>query len=121
LKVLVVENSSRDGSTGMVRRVFLQVKLVENTTNPGFSRAANQGVARSAGRYVLLLKPDTETLPCTLESMVRFLDADPKAGAAPFVLCRASGREILLEGGPGQGRGARAFPGWGHAVLPQER
>ena len=77
-----MDNASTDGSAQMVRERFPWVRLIENRENVGFARASNQAIRDSAGRYVLLLNPDTEVKPGALETLVRFMDAHSKAGAA---------------------------------------
>ena len=59
-EILVVDNCSQDGSPEMVKRLYPEVRLIENGTNQGFSKANNQAIAQSKGRYILLLNPDTE-------------------------------------------------------------
>ncbi len=81
-EVWVVDNASSDGSTQVVHERFPQVRLIENRENVGFARANNQAVRESMGRYVLLLNPDTEVKPGALETLVRFMDDHPEAGAA---------------------------------------
>jgi GT2 family glycosyltransferase len=49
-EVIVVDNASTDGSADRVARDFPQVQLIRNTTNVGFTRANNQGLATSRGR-----------------------------------------------------------------------
>ena len=96
--VWVVDSDSGDGSPAMVRERFPWVNLIESD-NVGFSRGNNvalrQIVARSESssgpRFVLLLNPDTEVSPTALASMVAFLDAHPKAGAAGPKLIRPDG------------------------------
>jgi len=81
-EVWVVDNVSIDGSANMVRAHFPWVRLVENRENVGFGRANNQAIRKSEGRYVLLLNPDTEVKPGALETLVRFMEVHPQAGAA---------------------------------------
>lgn len=81
-EVWVVDNASTDGSNELVRRRFPQVRLVENTDNLGFAGGNNQAIRASAGRYVLLLNPDTEVKSGALETLVRFMEEQPQAGAA---------------------------------------
>ncbi|MDH7480866.1 MAG: glycosyltransferase family 2 protein [Armatimonadota bacterium] len=80
MEVIVVDNASVDGSQEMVEREFPQVKLIKNTSNLGFSRAANIGIKASKGRYILLLNPDSEVQPGALSVLVKFADSNPRAG-----------------------------------------
>lgn len=81
-EVIVVDNNSVDGSQQMLREKFQdQITLIENTDNPGFSKANNQGIRIAKGRYVLLLNPDTIVEATTFSKCLEFMDARPKAGA----------------------------------------
>jgi N-acetylglucosaminyl-diphospho-decaprenol L-rhamnosyltransferase len=80
-EVFVVDNASRDGSVQMVRERFPQVHLIENAENRGFAPANNQAVPLTRGRYVMMLNPDTKVRAGALETLVRFMDAHPRAGA----------------------------------------
>ena len=80
-EVIVIDNHSADESGKMVREKFPGAMLIENVENVGFSRANNQGIRISGGRYVLLLNPDTVISEDTLVKTVSFMDEHPNAGA----------------------------------------
>jgi GT2 family glycosyltransferase len=90
-EIIVVDNASADDSVGMIKTRFPHVTLIENSGNPGFAQANNQAIARSGGRYVLLLNPDTVVLPDALDKLVDFMDRHPRAGAAGSRLFSADG------------------------------
>ena len=79
-EVIVVDNGSADGSRGMVAKDFPRAKLMANPDNRGFATANNQGINAAAGRYVLLLNSDTAVEPGSLQALVGFADAHPRAG-----------------------------------------
>jgi N-acetylglucosaminyl-diphospho-decaprenol L-rhamnosyltransferase len=79
-EIIVVDNSSSDGSQEMVREQFAHVRLIASETNLGFARANNLGIASSTGRYLLLLNPDAEVGRGALEAMVTYMDAHPDIG-----------------------------------------
>lgn len=81
-EVFVVDNASRDGSAGLVRDRFPNVKLIENKENRGFGAANNQALPACSGRYIVLLNPDTTVGPRTFLTMVRFMDSHGKVGLA---------------------------------------
>ncbi|CAG0946962.1 N-acetylglucosaminyl-diphospho-decaprenol L-rhamnosyltransferase [Anaerolineae bacterium] len=81
IEVFVVDNASRDGSAAMVRERFPAVRLIENSENRGFAAANNQAFIETRRRYVMMLNPDTQLKPGALETLVRFMDANPRAGA----------------------------------------
>ena len=91
-EIIVVDNASGDDSVGYVGTTFPEVKLVRNTHNHGFARACNQGVAVSAGDFVLFLNPDTECKPGSLTSLVRVLQNDRAIGTVGPRLLAEDGR-----------------------------
>jgi GT2 family glycosyltransferase/glycosyltransferase involved in cell wall biosynthesis len=80
VEVIVVDNASRDGSAGLVRERFPQVKLIENVHNYGFPRGCNQGLRAASGRYLFFLNPDAKLEPGALSKLVGFLEQQPEAG-----------------------------------------
>jgi N-acetylglucosaminyl-diphospho-decaprenol L-rhamnosyltransferase len=78
--VVVVDNASSDDSVAAIRSGFPTVQIIANATNIGFAAANNQGIRASTGRYVLLLNSDTLAAPGSLEVLVAFADAHPRAG-----------------------------------------
>ncbi len=58
LEVIVVDNSSFDGSAEAIAEKYPQIKLVVNKKNTGFARANNQGMGLANGEYLLLLNSD---------------------------------------------------------------
>lgn len=91
VETFVVDNVSSDGSVEHVRQHFPWVRVIENRSNAGFAAANNQAIARSRGRYVLLLNPDTRILPGALRQLIDFLEANPHAGAAGSRLLNPDG------------------------------
>jgi GT2 family glycosyltransferase/glycosyltransferase involved in cell wall biosynthesis len=81
VEVTVVDNGSADGSQAMLREQFPEVQLIQNDANMGLSRASNQGIAASRGRYLLLLNNDTLVDGHSLDSLVEFLNTHPDAAA----------------------------------------
>ena len=79
--VWVVDNASTDGSPDLLRSKYPQVHLIVNARNEGFAAASNLGIARSAGRYILLLNSDAQVGPGALAAMIDFMEAHPFAGA----------------------------------------
>ena len=84
-EIIVIDNASGDRSVGKIQAAFSDIVLIENKTNLGFSKANNQGIRRSRGRYILLLNNDTVVLPNALEAMVGVLKRSADIG---IVGCR---------------------------------
>ena len=91
-EVWVVDNDSIDDSAEMVAQEFPDVHLIRNKDNKGLAAATNQGLEKSAGRYVMALNSDTVMMPDTLDKLVKFMDQHPDVGAA-------TPRLVLPDGG----------------------
>jgi GT2 family glycosyltransferase len=81
LDVIVVDNSSTDGTRELVESHFPQARVV-TSPNRGFAYGNNRGIEHARGRYVLLLNPDTEILKGSFGELVGLLDAAPAVGLA---------------------------------------
>jgi len=91
VEAIVVDNHSADGSVEMVRTRFPSVKLIPNDQNNGFSKANNQGIRESRGRYILLLNPDTLLWENTLSATYDYMEKHPEVGCAGIKPFTASG------------------------------
>lgn len=80
LEILVVDNASSDGSALVAHDQGEAVRLIVNTTRQGFAANNNCAIRLSAGRYVLILNPDTVTPMGALSQLVRYMDTYPKVG-----------------------------------------
>ena len=81
-EVSLVDNASKDGTATMVKKKFPKVALIVNDRNVLFTKAHNQNLRGTRGKYFLLLNDDTYIPPLALEKMVDFLEAHPEIGAA---------------------------------------
>jgi len=101
-EIILVDNASVDGTVEEVRNRFPMVHTIANDQNVGFSRANNQGIHISKGRYVLLLNSDTVVEDKTIETMVHFMDEHKDVGI--------SGCKLILPDGSLDEACKRGFP-----------
>ncbi len=87
VQVIVVDNSSTDGTREIVERGFPQATVV-TSPNRGFAYGNNRGIEQAHARYVLLLNPDTEVLEGTFGELVTILDSRPEIGLAGAIQLR---------------------------------
>ncbi|MFQ5655772.1 MAG: glycosyltransferase family 2 protein [Planctomycetota bacterium] len=80
LEVIVVDNSSADGSAGAIVEGFPQVRFIESAENIGFAGANNLAATNARGEFLLLLNPDTLVLPGAVEKILSFARSNPEAG-----------------------------------------
>jgi len=107
-EIVVVDNASTDGTPDMVRKHFPVATLVALEENRGFAAANNLALAQARGAAVLLLNPDAELLPGSLDALWRALYAAPHVGMA--------GALLLNPDGSVQSAGYR-FPGLTQVLL----
>lgn len=101
-EIFLVDNNSSDGTVEAVKAKFQDVRIIENKENVGFSKANNQAINLSNGRYILLLNSDTIVKDRTLDTMVRFMDEYADVGA--------SGCKVILPDGSLDKACHRGFP-----------
>lgn len=79
-EVIVVDNGSRDGTPGFIRRQYPRVTVLENEANAGAAAARNRGIERARGSWIM-------SLDCDVVLREDFLAAARKAAeaAAPDV------------------------------------
>jgi len=91
MEVWVVDNGSTDGSDAAAVERFPETKFVQNKVNVGFAKANNQALNTAAGRYYLLLNPDTQVSKGAVEKLISFMNAHPEAGGAGAQLINSDG------------------------------
>ena len=99
--VIVIDNASTDRSEQPAASMGDRVKLRRNTTNLGFARAINQGLAQTHSESVLVLNPDCRLLPGALPVLEVQLARHPDcAVAGPQMLDDDGGIQGSVRGDP---------------------
>lgn len=99
--VVLVDNSSTDGSAERVNESLPEVKVLQMGRNAGFAAACNRGVAAGRSEFVFLLNPDARIVSGTADEIGRaFGYADRVAIVAPRI----------EDGGGNAVASARRFP-----------
>lgn len=101
-EIILVDNASSDGSQQQFNEELQDCKFIFNENNLGFSKANNQGIHISKGRYILLLNSDTEIQSNTIQVMLSYMESHPDVGA--------SGCKLLLSNGELDDTCKRGFP-----------
>jgi GT2 family glycosyltransferase len=102
VEAIVVDNASTDGSAAAVTNEFPQVTVLREPANMGYGRAANIGLERCRGRFVLLLNPDVTLDPQAVGRLADFLLTRQDAGAV--------GPRIVMPDGTLDPDARRSFP-----------
>jgi O-antigen biosynthesis protein len=93
-EVIVVDNNSADGSQQMLAERFPQVTFIANSSNLGFAKANNQAIRRAAGRYLLLLNPDTVVQEDTFSECLSYMESHPDVGCLGVKMIDGKGRYL---------------------------
>jgi hypothetical protein len=107
-EIIVVDNASADGTAEYVAAKHPGVRVIRRAENGGLSRALNEGVAVSSGRYVMALNPDTRIAHDAITRLAEYLRACPDVGVV--------GPKLLDDDGSLQ-LSCRAFPGYATAFF----
>jgi len=102
VRVVIVDNASRDGSVGFIRQHFPDCILVANAVNVGFGRANNQALEFADAPFVLLLNADAFVLPDTLTKSLSYMKSHDRCGVLGARLVDEEGKTLWSRG--------RSFP-----------
>lgn len=90
-EVIVVDNGSTDGARDRLGDLVERIDWIDNEANLGFARAANRGLRRARGRYVLFLNPDAVSHPGAVAAAIAALEGDPSIGLVSVAIRDESG------------------------------
>jgi len=79
-EIIVVDNNSGDSLDKILAKEYPAVKFVQNKKNSGMGAGNNLGLKMSAGKYVVIMNPDTVAFPETFTEMYDFMEANPRVG-----------------------------------------
>ncbi len=110
LELMLVDNSSSDGSVAYVASAFPHVKIVETGANLGFAGGNNYGAAAASGDYLVILNNDTRVHPSFIRGLVSAI------GGQADVVC-AGAKVLNWEGTAFDFAGsAMHFAGFGYQI-----
>ena len=91
LDVWVVDNATGGAGVPEMQAEFPQVRWLFNTERLGFSANHNQVLCQTEGRYACILNDDIVVHAGAFDTLVRYLDENPKVGMAGARLLNADG------------------------------
>lgn len=94
-RLILVDNSSQDGSAALVQGEFPEVEVLALERNYGFAGGNNRAIAATHSEYVALLNNDTEAEPGWLDALVEALDTHPAVGFCASRVVRISDRRAI--------------------------
>ncbi|WP_163869396.1 glycosyltransferase family 2 protein [Myxococcus eversor] len=90
-EVWVVDNATDGRGVEAMRRDFPQVRWLFNSARKGFSANHNQVLRQARGRHFCIFNDDTLVHEDAFDSLVRFMDENPRVGMAGARLLNADG------------------------------
>lgn len=109
LEIIVADNASHDGSQAYIKEAFPSVRLIELSTNTGFTGACNVGIEAANGEIIALLNNDTEVHPHWAEAIMHAFDAHPEVGMVASKMLLFDRRDHIHTVGDGFTTDGRAY------------
>ncbi|QDC96506.1 glycosyltransferase [Candidatus Methylopumilus universalis] len=103
-EIVVVDNASNDGTQDFLRKFkkennHINIQLIFNTVNKGFSAGNNDGIDAATGDLIVLLNNDTLVSNFWLDKFYKHLDQNKNCGlAAPITNYAGTEQKINFEG-----------------------
>jgi GT2 family glycosyltransferase len=100
LEILVVDNKSE--SSDRIKEIVCNYpvfKLIQNSSNLGFSGGMNEGHAAASGDYVYLTLDDVVLEENCLLRLAEYMETDPASGLVAPILYSELGDTIVSAGG----------------------
>ena len=94
-QMVIVDNSSEDGSYEAIREAYPHVTAIRNSTNLGFGAACNQGFKATDAPLILLLNSDARLTAKAFHALCDCLEQNERCGAAGCKLIDAAGAEVI--------------------------
>lgn len=79
-EIILIDNASTDETQKLFSKEFKDVRYYRNKINLGFPIAANQGIVKSLGKYILILNNDTIVPKHSIERLIEVAESDPQIG-----------------------------------------
>lgn len=111
-EIIVVDNSSSDGSVEDVRKRFPEIQLICSDTNLGVCGGRNLGFKASAHEVIVYLDDDAKLLPTTLDKVREHFSSDNNIGVLTFSIVHMPDSKIE---NPLSGIEVAHYHGAGHA------
>lgn len=89
-EIIVVDNSN-DRSADIIKKSFPEITLIKSK-NIGFGKAHNLAIKRAKGKYIAIVNPDIIVEETTFQTLINFLNKNPKANIVGPVLYGTDGK-----------------------------
>lgn len=83
IEIIFIDNASKDGSYEYMKEKYEgdNILIIKNSLNNGYSGAANQGIRKANGKYVMILNPDIIMENDFIEKLYNFAELNSNVAA----------------------------------------
>ncbi|MDD5626553.1 MAG: glycosyltransferase family 2 protein [Patescibacteria group bacterium] len=81
LEIVFIDNGSEDHSVDFVRKIFREIKIIDNKRNLGYAEGHNMGIRQASGQYVICMNPDIILEDDFVARAVGVMEKDDRVGA----------------------------------------
>lgn len=86
VEIIVIDNSSNDGTPEFIEEKYPQVKLIKSKKNLGYGKGVNLGIKNSNNDYLVILNPDIIVQDNSFEELIKPLIDNENIITVPKVL-----------------------------------
>lgn len=79
-EIIIVDNNSFDGTARFIKINYPKVRLIIYPRNEGYTKAMNDALMNSLGKYKVVLNPDTELMPGAVDILLNQMILDRNIG-----------------------------------------
>ncbi|RIW13391.1 glycosyltransferase family 2 protein [Algoriphagus lacus] len=92
---ILVDDASTDESVPWTKSSYPEIKIIQNSSNRGFSNSCNCGIEASQGDLVLLLNSDIRLSPDYFQNQLKYFDDEDTFGVMGKIL-NSHNRELEI-------------------------
>ena len=90
-EIIIVDNASKDGTISLIQNHHLDIKLIQNKKNDGYTTPMNQALQWAKGDYLLQLNPDVVLSKGVLDGLINYAENNVKIGLCEPKVCHEDG------------------------------
>ena len=109
-EILVVDNGSKDGSLEILKKEYVDAKVIALEENTGFCHAVNVGIQNSGTPYVILLNNDTVVKPGFVEALQEAIEESERIFSVSSMMLSMADESRIDDAGDGY-----SMLGWAYA------
>jgi GT2 family glycosyltransferase len=85
-EIIIIDNSSTDGTVDLVRLSYPGIKLIETGSNLGYASGNNTGLKYARGEYIVVVNPDTVADANWLRELIKPLDDHTRVSTSKVLM-----------------------------------